>query len=119
MKIQNGYLSKGYDKLKEISNTFVAALPEIEAYGMVEVQATEEDQQNWLDRAIVSSYNQMKGQFDTQTKSKVVKKITSLSFNKFVENTEIKYIKEMDASNYEPFAANLISGLDTDPQTKA
>jgi hypothetical protein len=82
---------------------------------MVEVQATEEDQQNWLDRAIVSSYNQMKGQFDTQTKSKVVKKITSLSFNKFVENTEIKYIKEMDASNYEPFAANLISGLDTDP----
>jgi len=39
--IQNGYLSKGYDKLKEISDTFVVALPQIEAYGMVEVQATE------------------------------------------------------------------------------
>ena len=39
MVIQNGYLSKGYDKLKEISDTFFAALPQIEAYGMVEVQA--------------------------------------------------------------------------------
>jgi hypothetical protein len=57
----------------------------------------------------------MKGQFDGQTKSKIVKKITKLSFTKFVEDCEIKYIREMDASNYESFAANLISGLDTDP----
>jgi len=61
----------------------------------------------------------MRGQFDTQTKSKIVKKITKLSFTKFVEDCEIKYIREMEASNYESYAANLISTLDTDPETKA
>ncbi len=69
---------------------------------------------NWLEKAIVESYRLMKNQFDTETHSEVVKKISKLGFNSFVEDVEIKYIKNMDGKYFDAFAANLVAGLDVD-----
>ena len=110
----------GYNKLKsEVDqlNNFVEALPHIQAKAITKVHATEDEKTNWLDKAIVESYRQLKAQFDTEVHSEVVKKISKLSFNSFVEDAEIKYIKNMDGKYFNAFAANLVSGLDVDHQT--
>jgi len=72
---------------------------------------------NWLEKAIVESYKQMKDQFDTETHSEVVKKISNLGFNSFVSDAEIKYIKNMDSKYFDAFSANLVNGLDVKDQT--
>ncbi len=59
----------------------------------------------------------MKAQFDTEVHSEVVKKISKLGFNSFVEDAEIKYIKNMDGKHFNAFAANLLAGLDVDHET--
>ena len=56
----------------------------------------------------------MKAQFDSEVHSEVVKKISKLGFNLFVEDAEIKYIKNMDGKYFNAFAASLVSGLDVD-----
>ena len=74
---------------------------------------------NWLEKAIIESYKQMKAQFDVDTKSEVVKKITDLTFNSFVADAEIKYIKNMDSKYFTAFSANLVNGLDVaDEETR-
>ena len=120
IQIQNGFLYYGYNKLKaEVDqlNNFVEALPHIQAKVITKVHGTEDEKTNWLDKAIVESYRQLKAQFDTEVHSEVVKKISKLSFNSFVEDAEIKYIKNMDGKYFNAFAANLVSGLDVDHQT--
>ena len=120
ISIQNGFLYFGYNKLKsEVDqlNNFVEALPHIQAKVITKVHATEDEKTNWLDKAIVESYRQLKAQFDTEIHSEVVKKISKLGFNSFVEDAEIKYIKNMDGKYFNAFAANLVSGLDVDHQT--
>ena len=67
---------------------------------------------NWLEKPIVESYKEMKEQFDVEIHSEAVQKISNLGFNSFVEDAEIKFIKNMDAKYYDAFAANLVSGLD-------
>lgn len=69
---------------------------------------------NWLEKAIVESYKQLKAEFDVQTHSEVVQKISKLSFNSFVEDAEIRYIKNMDGKYFDAFAANLVLSLDVD-----
>ncbi len=61
----------------------------------------------------------MKDQFDSEVHSEVVKKISKLGFNSFVENAEIKYIKNMDGKYFNAFAANLMSGLEVDHETSS
>ena len=78
------------------------------------MHATDDEKMNWLEKAIIESYRQMKAQFDSETHSEVVKKISKLGFNSFVEDAEIKYIKNMDGKYFDAFAANLLSGLDVD-----
>ena len=111
----------GYNKLKsEVDQlgAFVEALPHIQAKAITRVHATEDDKMNYLEKAIVESYRQMKEQFDTEVHSEVVKKISKLGFNSFVEDAEIKYIKNMDPKYFDAFSANLVSGLDADFETK-
>jgi hypothetical protein len=67
---------------------------------------------NWLEKAIVQSYKQMKEQFNIETHSEVVKKISNLGFDSFVSDAEIKYIKNMDSKYFDAFSANLVNGLD-------
>jgi hypothetical protein len=120
MAIQNGFLYFGYQKLNsEVDqlNNFVEAIPHIQAKAITKVHATEDEKTNWLDKAIVESYRQMKAQFDGEVHSEVVKKISKLGFNSFVEDAEIKYIKNMDGKYFNAFAANLVAGLDVDHQT--
>ena len=115
--IQKGFQYYGYTKLKsEVDhlNAFVEALPHIEAKVITRVHATDDEKMNWLEKAIIESYRQMKAQFDSETHSEVVKKISKLGFNSFVEDAEIKYIKNMDGKYFDAFAANLLSGLDVD-----
>lgn len=47
-----------------------------------------------------------------------MKKITNLGFNSFVEDAEIKYIKNMDGKYFDAFTLNLVSGLDVDDSTR-
>ena len=83
------------------------------------MNANEDEKANWLDKAIFESYKQLKAQFDTEVHSEVVKKISKLGFNSFVEDAEIKYIKNMDGKYFNAFAANLVQGLDVDHQTSS
>lgn len=123
MSIQNGLIYHGYNKLNaEVDQlaTFVEALPHIEMNSVtkVHVHATDSEKLNWLEKAITESYRQLKEQFDTETHSEVVKKITNLGFNSFVEDAEIKYIKNMDGKYFDAFTLNLVSGLDVDDSTR-
>jgi hypothetical protein len=95
-------------------NAVVEAIPHIEAKAItkINVHATDSEKLNWLEKAIIESYRQMKEQFDTETHSDVVKKISNLGFNSFVQDAEIKYIKNMDSKYFDAFAANLVNGLD-------
>jgi hypothetical protein len=61
----------------------------------------------------------MKAQFEGETHSEEVKKITDLSFNTFVEDTEIKYIKNMDGKFFDAYSQNLVNGLDVNEETRA
>jgi hypothetical protein len=68
-------LHYGYIKLKsEVGqlSAFVEALPHIEAKAITRVHATDDEKMNWLEKAIIESYRQMKAQFDTETHSEVV-----------------------------------------------
>jgi hypothetical protein len=122
MSIQNGLLFHGYNKLlNEVDslNTMLAISMEIAEPSTHLLQATTEPEQlNWLEKAIISSYKQLKEQFDTQTQSEVVKKITNLGFNTFSEDAEIKYIKNMDGKYFDAFSQNLVNGLDVDEETR-
>ncbi len=117
MTIQNGLIFHGYNSLMvEIDqlNNVVKALPHIEAKEIkkIHVHATDGEKINWLEKAIVQSYKQMKDQFNTETHSEVVKKISNLGFDSFVSDAEIKYIKNMDSKYFDAFSANLVNGLD-------
>jgi hypothetical protein len=122
MSIQNGLLFHGYNKLlSEVDslNTMLAISMEIAEPSTHLLQATTETEQlNWLEKAIISSYKQLKDQFDTQTQSEVVRKITNLGFNTFSEDAEIKYIKNMDGKYFDAFSQNLVNGLDVDEETR-
>lgn len=99
-------------------NTFVEAIPHIQTKAITKVHATDDEKLNWLEKAIVESYRQLKDQFNTETHSEVVTKISKLGFNSFVEDAEIRYIKNMDGKYFDAFAANLVSGLDVDASTR-
>ena len=70
-------------------------VPQIEDEEITRVMATDEEKLNWLERAVIESYKNLKAQFDGQAKREVVRKITRLGFNSFVEDAEIKFIKNM------------------------
>lgn len=71
MSIQNGLLFHGYNKLlNEVDslNTLLAVSMEtVESTTHLLLASTEAEQLNWLEKAIISSYKQLKEQFDVQT----------------------------------------------------
>jgi hypothetical protein len=137
MQIQKGYLSIGYKRLKKISDTFVAALPEIEAYGMVEVQTVEEDQQNngfdvFEDLAayrvespadvgqsidgfksllgvVDSTWSTIKNIFSSSKKTAIVEKITNLGFSQLQSTCFIRSFKGVPQDQFEAVKRTIIS----------
>jgi hypothetical protein len=98
MSIQNGLLHHGYNRLTQEVNgmsLFVEALPHIQAQAITHVTATETEKLNWLERAVIESYKNLKAQFEGEAKREVVKRISSLGFENFVEDAEIKFIKNL------------------------
>jgi hypothetical protein len=61
------------------------------------------EEMNWLERAIVESYNNLKAEFEGAEKREVVARITSLSFLTFTEKAKIKFVKGMEMSKYPEF----------------
>lgn len=77
MSIQNGLLFHGYNKLLsdvDSLNTLLAVSMEtLEEPSTHLLQATTQTEQlNWLEKAIIQSYKQLKEQFDVQVHSEVV-----------------------------------------------
>jgi hypothetical protein len=60
----------------------------------------------------------MKEQFEGETHTDVVKKITDLGYNSFVEDAEIKYIKNIDGKYFDAYSQNLVNGLNVDEDTR-
>ena len=117
MSIQNGLLHHGYNRLTQEVNgmsLFVEALPHIQAQAITHVTATETEKLNWLERAVIESYKNLKAQFEGEAKREVVKKITNLGFDSFVEDAEIKFIKNMQGQYFPAFADNLMATLTVD-----
>jgi len=75
--------------------------------------------QNWLEKAIKSSYLVMKEQFNVKTHSEAVKKITNLGFNSFVLDADIRFIKEMEGDYFPDFTKNFINNLDVTEDVRA
>lgn len=67
---------------------------------------------------MVESYKNLKAQFEGESKREVVKKISSLGFDSFVENAEIKFIKNMQAKYFNSFADNLMASLEVDETSR-
>lgn len=87
--MQNGLLYHGYSKLnQEVNNLalFVESLPQIQSFDNTQqvMQESETEQLNWLERAVIHSYNNLKAQFDGEEKREIVQKISNFGFTTFV-----------------------------------
>lgn len=70
---------------------------------------TEEQSDDWLRRAIETSFNQIKKIFDGKSKTEAVLRIVRLGFDQFSQNMEVFYIKNLQLSRYPAFIENLLS----------
>lgn len=79
---------------------------------------TDDEKLNWLENAIIQSYKELKSQFDNETHSEVILKITKFGFKNYVEDAVVQFIKNLHPEYFDMFSDNLLDGLDTDSQTK-
>ena len=86
-----------FEEIEEVEDELDEDIPE-------NVMAYDQEKQNWLERAVIETYKNMKAQFEGETKREVVKKIQNLGFENFVQDAEIKFIKNLQGKYFPNFA---------------
>lgn len=83
-----------------------------------DVMAYDGEKQNWLERAVVETYKNMKAQFEGESKREVVQRIQKLGFENFVQDAEIKFIKNLQGKYFPNFSKDLLNSLNVDAKNK-
>lgn len=116
--IQHGLLHYGYTALlAQVNQVRPAALAH--ATKLALKQSSGDKNNEDLETSLEKSYRLLKEEFQTETKSEVVKSVIGLRFDEYEQNTQIQYVKGLAGAHFDDYANYLMTLVDIAPSMTA